>query len=697
MTAQRARSLAIVAAAGAWVAMVAAHSFRFPTDTLDLIDRNFDQLPFAVEAMRRAGGALGACALVYLAAWQAGRAVLARATDLFSSHVERVHVTLAVGVAALSALLFALAAIGVYRPLVVAVVIVAAAASRPSEVRSILSSAMAMVGSGRPRVTGVDALYASCSVLALGCALVAALAPEIEYDALWYHLWLPAQWLAAGRPVDFVNEFISLYPLGWEVLNGPALVLGGPGGAKLLHFVCLPLTASAAVALARHAAPRASGHLVFALTVTAPTMMWEASTAYVDLALTWLVTVAIVCVLRYRTEGDRRWLLVAGLIFGAALSVKHLGLIVLGLAVLALLAFPTQVERGRLHGLRAGVLMTAIALALASPWYARAWSAARNPFFPEMTGTFGAAPPERWSAETDRDLARFKAHFGAGRGAGPMLRLPWDITTHGAALGGALGPSFLMLAPFAVFARRRTLAALAAGCVMYVGVWASPLGSLQLRFLIPLVPALAVLAAAGFGVLADHVDRLRAGFSRIPAAAIAILMVMMLPPLTEWQERDRRGWDGWVTHVLRALPAAVVAGAEAEESYLARTVPAYRAWRFIDAHTPPDALVLTFAGGDHLYSHRARLWSDAAPSYAAIWNLPAGQEDAALRELRRLGVTHVLLDRRRLEEPRLRHQAIVSDRMRRCCLAELYEDQRMTVFRVDGPRAADGASAVSRH
>ena len=56
--------------------------------------------------------------------------------------------------------------------------------------------------------------------LALTSALVAALAPETEHDALWYHLWLPEQWLRHGVPFDTVNEYVTLYPLTWELVFG---------------------------------------------------------------------------------------------------------------------------------------------------------------------------------------------------------------------------------------------------------------------------------------------------------------------------------------------------------------------------------------------------------------------------------------------------------------------------------------------
>ncbi len=89
------------------------------------------------------------------------------------------------------------------------------------------------------------------------------------------------------------------------------------------------------------------------------------------------------------------------------------------------------------------------------------------------------------------------------------------------------------------------------------------------------------------------------------AGAVALLLTLNLPPFVESHEPDRRGWTGWLTHVHRSLPLAVVLGAESESAYLTRTVPTYRAWQRIDELTAPDSVVLTFLSGDHLYGYPA--------------------------------------------------------------------------------------------
>jgi len=168
---------------------------------------------------------------------------------------------------------------------------------------------------------------------------------------------------------------------------------------------------------------------------------------------------------------------------------------------------------------------------------------------------------------------------------------------------------------------------------------------------------------------------------------IVVLLVMNLPPAIEWHERDRVGWSGWLTHVVRGLPVAVVVGVEKEDAYLARVVPSYRAWRFIDTMLPRSSRVLSFSGGDNLYSDRSRISSDAIVAHEATWGTEAGEERVAVRALTQLGITHVLFDKRQFETGSVRTIAVGTAQMQRCCLALVYEDDRFSLYEIrPGPR-----------
>ena len=105
-----------------------------------------------------------------------------------------------------------------------------------------------------------------------------------------------------------------------------------------------------------------------------------------------------------------------------------------------------------------------------------------------------------------------------------------------------------------------------------------------------------------------------------------------------------------------------VLGAVSADQYLQTSVPSYPAWRFINQTLPPDSRVLTFSGGDQLYSQRERLWSDATAAYPMTWRAFSGQESDVLHAAQRLGISHVLFDKRQIAD---RHSRRFGDSQRK--------------------------------
>ena len=680
----RARSAAYCAIWVMWVVVVVAYYFTLPSNRFHIFDGPIGFPSFWRAAAERGVLAIGAAAAVTLAAWTLGhRLAHWFLRGLFGDPLEAFVFQLGLGFACLSYALLGLAYAGFYRRGVVgtAVMLLAASGVVPTT-HSLRRHVWSF-----PHPRRADAALVLIAATAIAFAFVAALAPETEFEALWYHLYLPERWLAAGRPVDLVEEYISLYPLSWEMLYGAAMALGGPVAAKLVHFICLPLMAATAGLLTRRVFPRANPWLAATITVTAPTVLWESTTTYIDLALAWYVSLAVYSLVRYDELRDRRWLIVGATVMGMALSIKHLGLVALTIVSITLVVREARVAGVR-HAARTMVIFAVIALVIPSPWYIRAFAASGNPVFPDMYAAFGAKPDGRWSPDAEQSLRRFKDHFGRSRTPAHLATLPWDVTVHGASYGGTFGPLLLILVPAALTYRRprRALAAwgLLAGTLAYIAVWASPISSFQLRFLLPIVPLLAVVAAHGAIRLREAADvTIRHGGAAV-GAITTVLLLMNLPPAVEWHERDRVGWSGWLTHVVRGIPVGVVAGVEAEDAYLARHVPSYRAWQFIDTTLPRSSRILSFSGGDNLYSDRSRIPSDAIVAHAAVWGAEAGNEDTAVRALNELGVTHVLFDKRQFEDGLIGLQsiAIASEQMRRCCLTLVYQDNRFALYEV---------------
>lgn len=689
----------LLTGAAAWTVWVVVHYYVFeliPPEIADgLLGSSF---PYWREAAQRTLGSFAGVTVLLLAAWGAGQLLLraltvlgprarhrANGSAIFDNATEHLTFALACGFAVLSSLCFALAWLHGYRPAVVRALVIGMAIAAVAVRLRFGPLAARGATPGAARAGAQQLIAGGLILLALAFALIGALAPEIEYDALWYHLWLPQQWLEQGAPVDIVHEYISLYPLSWDLLYGMAMTVGGVGAAKLLHFACLPLLAGATWLLARSLFPHANATIAAALAVVSPIIIWQATTAYVDLALALFLTLSLHALTRFELTGLRRWLVLSAVMMGAALATKHLALVVLAAMIVVLVVRHVASREAWRPVLPHATAFLFIALALPAPWYARAYAASGNPVFPDLYGVFGARPPERWSTATEEGLRGFKSRFGRERSVRTLALLPWHMSVHGAQYAGTFGPAFLILLPFAFVGDplRRSPRLIAAGAGIYLLVWASPISSFQLRFIIPLVPVFAAFSAAGLANLTHLARRIHPRAPVIVAVPLTIVLLLNLPPFTRLHERDRVQWKGWLSHVMRAVPARVVFGAISTERYLETSVPSYSAWRFINETLPHDSRILTFSAGDHLYSRRQRIWSDASAAFPMTWSAPLGHEAAVREVAKRLGVSHVLFDKKQIADGTIAHLAIRSDPMRTCCLTLIWQDAGYELYRLE--------------
>jgi len=659
-------------------------------------------LPALGEAVTRAASGLFGAGFIVLASWTVGDLVVAALGLAQASPDERKIVALTLGFGALSMCSSAAAWAGVYRPSTVALIIAvflaagatAHAANRRRSDTEPTTPEPQVAWAAKP--SGMDRTWLLLVFLSLSFALVGALAPETEYDALWYHLNLPRLWLDAGRPVDVVQEYPSLYPMTWELVYGAGLAMGGAIAAKLLHFSCLLILAATVAMAWRLYAPSCSPWVAVGLLVTAPTVLWEATTAYDDLAIAMFASAACYTLARFAWTGHSSWLTASAIEFGLAASTKHLGLVALT-AALAVLVWDCRQRQVAFRSVaRSVITLGTVAIALPLPWYVRAWYGSGNPFFPELYGVFGGGPATRWDLVANQGLTAFKVHFGLGHGPMALARLPWDVTVHAALFGGSFGPLWLILIPGCLLGgpKGRGATLVVMGVLVYIAVWASPVSSFQLRFLIPVAGALALLAADGWRRLIVESDAVRPVVRRTAGIALLVVAFLDLPPFSALQEADRFQYQGWLTHVMRTVPAAVVTGREPEAQYLARVLPSSSVWQYANAHLPVNAAVLTFSEGDNLYSHRTRFQYDSVLARPAIWT--ATSDGDVFTALQRLRIEYVIFDRRLLTRLESAHLPIADERIQRACTT-LYEDRRYRLCRLasmSGANTPRSSSAV---
>lgn len=630
-------------------------------------------LPHVTEALAWDVRALAGAAILLASAVILGTAIGRAARWRYDDALERLPIAASLGVGALAYLGLGAAALGSYRPwtLRVLATLPIAAALIVWCVRRLVRLASRSDIAYRAhnarwwhavQPAGAEQLWAACAFAAALLALVAALAPETEFDAVWFHLYFPHLFLQRGRLVDLPSQYVSLYPMTWELWFGYGLAVGGQAAAKLLHFACLPLTACMVYQTTRRYAPMASPWLAVALFATVPLVLWDASTAYVDLPLALYVSIALYTLARYVESHRMQWLLLAAINLGLGLATKHLTLVVLALMCPGLAIAIWWRERSVIRPLRAAILLGLLSLLLPLPWYIRSWAASGNPVFPELYGLFGA-PASRWSATSQAGLDHFMAHFGRPRTPFNQLTLPWHMTMHAGYYDGTLGPLFLLLLPFLALGigaagraerGRGARVALGAFAAMYIVMWASPIASFQMRWMLPVVPALAVLGAIAFARIEAAVHRARPhAQGGALTAALGLLLTLNLPLFTSlhesaWDVKHRdHAWgdrDAWLNSTLHGVPLAVVLGAQSPDDYIRRHVPTADAWRAIGTLTPANARVLAYSAGDNLYSTR-----DEIPALSdfnkGIAFAPIPELSRALARARARGITHLLLDK----------------------------------------------------
>ena len=425
-----------------------------------------------------------------------------------------------------------------------------------------------------PEVKETPAVLAVCGWMML-LNLVWAVAPEVQYDALNYHLPVPAAYAGAGRIVDLL--YVHSYLAGlMDSLYAIAFVFDSQGAAEMIPFGLAIVSALCVFSLTARIAGKRAAIWAAALFYTAPVIMWAASTTDVDLAVGTFVVALVLSIVRWHETQQSKWLMVTGLIIGAGIGTKPtFGLIMP--AVIGFLAWYVfrRADESILSRVRVVFAMTILALTICAPWYLIRASYTGNPLYPGGNSIFESTRPSYGTAKafggnfriapTPRVLASFPFLFTYDTDA---------YSESGVASGGA-GPYLLLAIPALWLAfRERSLPlrmiAFVAGS--YVLIWTVIFS--YARFYIPALPLVIPLAVLAVWRIAK--DR-----SALAAAAFILVLAAqgLIVPVQYWIIPDR-------------IPLRNALGRETDESLLRRALPGFGAVEFVNrAAEPGDTAV----------------------------------------------------------------------------------------------------------
>jgi len=422
-------------------------------------------------------------------------------------------------------------------------------------------------------------IYLAAAALAFYAALylINALAPELEPDAIAYHLGLTSEYVRLGGFPDRVG-FYEMLPQGLEMLFVPAFAFGQHSAAKLIHFALLLATLPLMLQIGRRlelpdSATLAAAVLYFCAPVTGVT----GASAYTDAGGVFFSLATFYLLLVWRETRDIRYLAPAGITAGFCYAIKFPGGLVAVLGVL----FVAAVER-RIR-IRPLALFTGMAAAVAAPWMLRSAILTGNPFAPLFNRFF---PNPYFHASMEKYLA---ASLSSLNGV-PPWRVPYELIM-GGAFAGMLGPVFFAL-PLGLLALRKRAGRL---CWLAAALLAAPwFWNTGARFLMPALPFLALALVMALPRPALWVC--------IVAQAVACwpqVFALYHPDFT-WR--------------LQRIPWRAALRIQPDRDYLDSIIPgAYRVARLVDENTKPGERIFALTSSPAAYREREVLefWHSA--------------------------------------------------------------------------------------
>lgn len=350
------------------------------------------------------------------------------------------------------------------------------------------------------RICATLLLLASTSTV-VWILLTHALMPPHEWDEIIYHLTLPRLFIEAHHISYIPHICLSLWPMNNEMLFAIALLFGSDIAPHLLMLGMTLLIAVGLLITARRHFDDRVGIVAVALFLSIPLVQRLAGTGLIDVAMGLYTLAALFAFSRWQQTHYQAWLVLCGVLAGFVAGSKLSGAaipLLLGILVVieTLRRRPVRFSRLVLNGITFGL----VCLTVVGPWYVRSYLAASNPVWPFAYHIFGGRD---WDALGNEYLVNAQLELlspNLPRMPAGLLQVFRYLILQPAALGGYPGGIGVVL-PIGglcatVLVRRgpRLLGSCLAISGGFFCLWFLLL-PLQLRYLLPIVPLLALSTA----------------------------------------------------------------------------------------------------------------------------------------------------------------------------------------------------------
>src|SRR5262245_61318986 len=464
--------------------------------------------------------------------------------------------------------------------------------------------------------------------------ILLSLVPPTARDELTHHLAIPRLYARAGRIIEVPMAPYAYYPMLLDMLYTPWVYWGYDSVPKLIHGLFGFLTGLCLYAYLSRRMNAIYGLLGFFFFISVPSVLRLSHWAYVDLGTTFYTTAALLCILRWHEEKDRgRWLIMAALSAGFAVATKPNGLMA-WLLLFFLFAWASVIksEQGCGRIFSQCMLFAVVGALPFLPWLAKNWLQTGNVDVPLLSGLFpGKTGGEAQDASYVTLGVFTKRELLYGESGWQIATLPLRLFFFGRDdnpqyFDGVLGPSLILLLPWAFKGKWLEEKKLLMSFALLFFLYAVFLVDLRARYVLRIVPPLCLLFTySAFNIYLCI---------KQPAYLFAVLL----------------GFAAYNTYYLwryfqDVAPLGYVIGRETRGAYLARALPEYPAFQYVNRELSPATYIYLIFLGRWVYHCEREYFHDGGdlPGFLLRTIRESKEPVDIARQLKAKHLTHLLV------------------------------------------------------
>jgi hypothetical protein len=512
----------------------------------------------------------------------------------------------------------------------------------------------------RKTTENIVTLFLCTTIIVFFCTeLILNLTPPISRDALIHHLAIPKLWLAHGGFYEIPWAPYAYYPMNINLLYSICLYFNNDIAPKFIH---LAFGLGTGLLIYLYLKPKYSrnwGLLGVVIFISTPIVVWLSTTAYIDLGMTFFTTASVMAFIKWRDNEytDIKWLLLSCLLMGIAVGSKYNALIAWFLMNMILVLSVAHDTRRQSAALWYGILFCVVTAFVASPWYLKNYLQTGNPFYPLFNNFFNSLHQhsvqealQRQAIEKTGQISFFKLReVMYGENFWETLLIPIRMFFQGKDTSyqyfqGSLNPILILFSPFVLLNKRhgKDKFLFISFTVIFM-IITFFLTAKQVRYILPVLPFLTILAVMG---LKDFLDKMEEGRLKFPLISgkniksiarfiiFPIVIILLIFNLFYLKER---------MNVIKPFP--YLSCRETRDAFLTRHLLHYDAVKYINDNLPTNAKVFTMFIGRRGYYLDRTYENDALFGMSAIRHMVDSSKDENKFKdfLISMDITHILM------------------------------------------------------